>query len=92
MQMTQDDVLVAAKKAISCRSAYIIDELNRMHSARIRAGGTGHPPKSDVVLRRLRQLERSGLAECVGGPDGFYGYSWTITPSGHDRLAQIDAK
>ena len=89
MDLSKEDVLIAAKKAISCKSAYIGDEVNRIHAARVRAGGSGHAPQSGLVLRRLRQLCRDGMMECTGGPDGFYGFSWSITPAGHAKLSEI---
>jgi hypothetical protein len=86
-KLTEQEVLIALDKACSPASAYVIDELNQAHHARIKAGGTGFPPHRGVVLNRLRSLERSGKIECRGGPDGYYGYKWRITDAGRVVLA-----
>ncbi len=87
-KLTEHEVLVALDKAVSPASAYVIDELNQTHHARIKAGGTGFPPSRGLVLRRLRSLESGGKIECRGGPDGYYGYKWRITDTGRAALQE----
>lgn len=86
MKLTKAQVLKAVSTAVLPRSGYINDEIHKAHQAHVAAGGIGHPPTTALVLRRLRALERDGLISCVGGPDGFYGFEWTITEAGRRAL------
>lgn len=87
MKLTEAQVLEAVAKACSPRSLYIGDVIARSHGRFVLDGGKGHPPAVGLILRRLRALENSGLLECVGGPDGYYGFEWRITEAGRSALA-----
>lgn len=84
-KLTKAQVLKAVSTAVRPRSVYINNEVHQAHWAHVVAGGIGHPPTAALILRRLRALEIDGLVECVGGPDGIYGFEWSITAAG--RLA-----
>ncbi|RWO18178.1 MAG: hypothetical protein EOS08_25480 [Mesorhizobium sp.] len=84
--ISERDVLSAVAAAASPRSAYIGDEVQKMHAKAVKAGGKGHTPTTVLILRRLRSLEKFGFLECVGGPDGYYGFEWRITDAGRKEL------
>ncbi|ESY42058.1 hypothetical protein X747_14905 [Mesorhizobium sp. LNJC384A00] len=86
MKLTRTAALQAVKDAVRPRSAYINDQVHRQHGQHVRNGGTGHPPTNAVILRRLRSLQSDGLLECIGGPDGYYGFEWRITDLGQAAL------
>lgn len=84
-KLTKEDVLLAVRSACSPDSAYINDEVQKMHRAHVASGGTGHAPRVSLVLSRLNALAADGLLEKSQFTNGYYGYRWTITPAG--RLA-----
>ena len=88
MKLTDEQVLAAIPRAAAPWSGYIAAELDREHRANVAAGGTGHPPRRATILARLRSLERKGLVECVGGPNGYYGYTWRVI---EDNTVHADA-
>ncbi|RVC47603.1 hypothetical protein EN781_00255 [Mesorhizobium sp. M4A.F.Ca.ET.090.04.2.1] len=88
MKLPGIEVLAAVATAVSPRGAYINDQVQRAHAKAVKAGAIGHPPSTGLVLRRLRSLEKRGLIECVGGPDGYYGFEWRITDAGRAELAR----
>lgn len=66
-------ILKAVVRAVAPRSAYIAHEVDRLIIPHMRR---------DRILRKLRRLEKTGLLECVGGPDGYYGFTWKLTDEG----------
>jgi hypothetical protein len=86
VKLTKARLLLAVSKAISPDSTYINDELQRMHRADVVAGGKGFPPRVGLVLSRLNALAADGMLEKSVFPNGYYGYRWTITPSGRAAL------
>ena len=88
MALTKEEVLWAVASAKEPNSYRINEEIARAHARRIRAGGVGHTPRTDLVLRRLRALERDGLLKSSAYSYGYYGYGWDITPAGLAALAQ----
>lgn len=87
-QLSKDMVLLAVSKAISPDSAYINDEVSKMHRAHVGAGGTGHAPRVGLVLARLKALAADGLLEKSGFPNGYYGYRWELTAAGRSALTK----
>ncbi|MEL4071715.1 hypothetical protein WKW50_16340 [Ochrobactrum sp. GPK 3] len=90
--VSEEMVLRCAKKAVRPRSIYINDEVRREHSAHVAAGGTGHSPRTDLVLRRLRSLAAKGFLKPSSFTDGHYGYEWEIRESikyTGDNLADV---
>lgn len=77
------EVLQCVAEAIAPQSAYIAQEVR----VRRRAQYAGRVSAAEI-LRRLRLLESNGLIVRTGGPNGFYGYSWSITEAGRLALAQ----
>lgn len=89
-RLTEEDVLLAVKQAAAPRSGYIGDVIQRRHAFAARGGAiAGHPPTRAIILRRLRSLEKSGLLKCIGGPDGMYGFEWSITKAGHMVISEM---
>lgn len=84
--VTEETVLRCVAKAVSPDSIYINDEVCREHSAHVKAGGTGHAPRTSLVLRRLRSLAAKGFLEESRFTSGYYGYKWTITEAGREAL------
>lgn len=84
-----DDALRAVRSACAPYSAYIADELRRLHARRVADGRTGYPPTASRVLRWLRSLEREKLVEASSVPDGYYGYKWCPTAAGEARLVEL---
>lgn len=91
MKPARAAVLQAVKDAIVPRSLYIHDQMRLQHGQHVLNGGKGHPPTNAVILRRLRSLQADGLLECIGGPDGYYGFEWRITDLGQAAL-EIDGQ
>jgi len=91
VKLTKADVLKAVSKAISPDSTYINDEVQKMHRDHVKAGGTGHPPRVSLVLARLNALAADGMLEKSAFTNGYYGYRWTITPSGLQALGGSNA-
>lgn len=89
-RLTKDMVLAAVAKAVSPDSAYINDEVQKMHRSHVASGGKGFPPRTSLVLSRLNSLTVDGLLEKSRFTNGYYGYRWSITPSGRDALASLD--
>lgn len=79
--VTEEMVLICAKRAIRPYSGYIYDEVRREHSRHVAAGGTGHSPRGDLVLRRLRSLAAKGFLAQFPFASGIYGYEWAIKES-----------
>jgi hypothetical protein len=81
-------VLRAVDSAVSPQSAYIANVVDKVqvHRVQVAAGGKGHSPRRGIILARLRLLEEAGFLQCTGGPNGYYGYSWAITPDGRAAL------
>ena len=88
MALTKEEVLRAVASAKEPNSYRINEEIALAHDASVRAGGKGYPPRTDLVLRRLRSLERDGLLKASAFSCGYYGYGWDITPAGRAALAQ----
>ena len=88
MALTKEEVLRAVASAKEPNSYRINEEIARAHARRVRAGGGGHTPRTDLVLRRLRSLERDGLLKASAFSYGYYGYGWDITEAGRAALAQ----
>ncbi|MEE9923745.1 MAG: hypothetical protein PBV01_10335 [Brucella anthropi] len=84
--VTEEMVLRCAKKAVRPDSIYINDEVRREHSRHVAAGGTGHVPRTSLVLRRLRALEAKGFITESRFATGHYGYRWTLTEAGREAL------
>jgi len=84
--LTKDRVLLAVSKACSPDSAYINDEVHRMHRDDVKAGGKGQPPRTSLVLSRLNALVADGMLQRSLLPNGYYGYRWTITHAGRAAL------
>lgn len=84
--VTEEMVLRCVTRAVSPYSTYINDEVRREHSRHVAAGGTGHVPRTSLVLRRLRSLAAKGFLEESRFADGYYGYKWTITEAGREAL------
>ncbi len=79
-------VLNAVRTAVSPWSAYVNDEVQRWHAKNVRNGGTGHPPTSQLILRRLRSLVADGCLTQSPLRRGYYGFRWTITDAGKTAL------
>ncbi|MGB6087750.1 hypothetical protein [Parvibaculum sp.] len=88
MKLTKAQVLRCVDSAVSPDSAYINDEVQKMHRANIASGGIGHTPRVGLVLARLNSLAADGLLEKSAFTNGYYGYRWTITPAGRSALTQ----
>lgn len=90
--LTEEMVLICAKRAVRPHSIYINDEVKREHLRHVAARGTGHPPSRGMVLRRLRSLAAKGFLRESAFPDGNYGYEWAIRESikyTGDNLADV---
>jgi hypothetical protein len=87
-RLTKQLVLACVANAAGGQSAYIGDQALREHKRWVSTGGKGFPPRSSLILARLRGLERDGLIKCVGGPDGYYGFTWHLTDAGRAALKQ----
>lgn len=85
---TDLEVLACVASACAPYSAYINDEVAKLHRARVASGGTGYTPSSALVLRRLRTLTSRGFVRSDHTPIGLYGYRWEITPAGRAALAE----
>jgi len=88
MALTNEEVLRAVASAKERNSYRINEEIAWAHARRVSDGGKGNPPQTDLVLRRLRSLERDGLLKSSAYPYGYYGYGWDITEAGRAALAQ----
>lgn len=86
-KLTESQVMEAVRDAVMPYSAYINDVILSRHAR----AGVGHPPRSSLTLRRLRALERKGLVKCMAGPDGLYGYLWSLTNAGRAILESRSA-
>lgn len=88
MKFTLDglSVLKAVKSSHHPQSIYIGDVIQRNHTAHISSGGTGHCPTSKQIKRALDKLQHDGFLTRSRYPNGYYGYSWTITAPGEDAL------
>lgn len=86
VKLTKEMVLLAVKKAVSPDSAYVNDEVQKMHRDHVYAGGKGFPPRTSLVLARLNALAADGMLEKSRFTNGYYGYRWTITPAGRAAL------
>lgn len=90
--LTEEMVLICAKRAVRPHSIYINDEVKREHLRHVAARGTGHPPSRGMVLRRLRSLAAKDFLSESAFPDGNYGYEWAIRESikyTGDNLADV---
>lgn len=76
--LSKEMVLAAVSSAISPDSAYINDEVNKLHRAHIASGGKGQAPRGSLVLARLNALAVDGLLAKSAFPNGYYGYRWDI--------------
>jgi hypothetical protein len=89
-KLTEMDVLKAMPRSAAMWTGYIVDQLRRDHNISVRDGKlTGHPPRSGLVLTRLRALEAKNLIKCTGGPNGYYGFTWDMLPAGRAALAVV---
>jgi len=86
VKLTKDEVLRCVGAACAPWSNYIGDEVDRWHRRQVQVGGTGHNPTRALILRRLNQLAEDGLLEKSSFINGYYGYKWTLTPSGRAAL------
>ncbi len=86
-RLTPEMVLLAVSKAVSPDSAYINDEVQKMHHDFVRRGGKGFPPRADLVLARLNALAAKGFLEKSTFTNGYYGYRWRITSAGRAALS-----
>lgn len=87
-KLTKEMALLAVSQAISPDSAYINDQVAKMHRAHIAAGGKGFNPRTDLVLSRLNALAKDGMLTKSMFPNGYYGYRWTITDVGRQALSE----
>lgn len=90
-KLTKDMVLLAVANACSPDSAYINDEVSKMHRAHVRSGGKGFPPRTSLVLARLNSLAADGLLTKSRFTNGYYGYHWGFTPAGRATLTAIQS-
>jgi hypothetical protein len=77
MTLTDDVLLQAIREACGPQSAYVYDQIRRMHAEHVKAGGKGHTPRPALILERLKRLERRGKVSSTKGT-GLYGYSWYV--------------
>lgn len=85
-KLTKEMVLLAAKRAVSPDSAYINDEVQKMHRDHVYGGGKSFPPRTSLVLARLNALAADGVLEKSRFTNGYYGYRWTITEASRKAL------
>lgn len=85
-KLTKAMALKAVTTACAPYSAYIHDEVRKMHRVHVRDGGTGFCPKTGLLLARLNSLAADGMLIRSGFPDGYYGYHWTITAEGREAV------
>lgn len=76
---TPNEVLIALSETRWPRTVFIAMKFYHMTPR----------PKSALVLRRLRDLERAGYIVTDGYPNGYYGFEWSITASGHAFLSVL---
>ena len=88
--LTKADVLGAIPRAAHPSSNYIIDQIHRDYRARVASGWKGHPPRSSIILTRLKQLEADGLLTRSQLTSGYYGYTWGLTDAGKAAIANLD--
>lgn len=91
-RLTKEMVLIATKNACSPDSAYINDEVQKLHRSHIKSGGSGFAPRTDLVLARLNALAADGLLTKSRLTNGYYGYRWEFTTAGLAALQALGEK